>query len=265
MESTGGDNHIPVHDLTSMYLSAEPSSPVKRAGHRSHTTDCGNSVLKSPTRNNDSWHAIRKIGIDVSANKNDNKNDNDDDGESDSDDSDSDDSDNEDDEEEVEENTINNDDDDGIVNLRLAIIDSYGDKGSYEGGVLQSSLKDLANGDPIPSSHGTMHYADGRVYKGQWKDGQWNGRGKTTYPNGDNYEGEYEGDQRHGIGVYKWNDGRVFQGNFRDDQRNGHGVYRWLDGSTYVGRFQEGQRHGKGTYSVSFIAIFPPVFASCDK
>merc|ERR1711923_279711 len=91
---------------------------------------------------------------------------------------------------------IDNDDhkDDDVVHLRRAIVDSYGDKGEYEGGVLRTSMKDLGNEEPQPHALGTMHYADGRIYKGQWKDGQWHGHGRTTYPNGDSYEGKYEGD-----------------------------------------------------------------------
>ena len=149
-----------------------------------------------------------------------------------------------------DEDDDNNSGDNSVVHVKLSIVDPYGDKGEYEGNVLRSSLKNPADGHAIPHGPaGTMKYADGRIYTGHWKEGSWDGQGKTIYPNGDSYEGGYEGDQRHGIGIYKWNDGRFFQGNFRNDQRNGHGVYKWPDGSTYVGGFLEGQRHGEGTYS----------------
>mmetsp|Transcript_19565 Transcript_19565/g.40343 ORF Transcript_19565/g.40343 Transcript_19565/m.40343 type:complete len:264 (-) Transcript_19565:248-1039(-) len=144
---------------------------------------------------------------------------------------------------------------DDVVNLKLSIVDSYGDKGEYDGGVLQSTVaKDTAGNpspDAVPSTLGTMNYSDGRVYSGEWENGRWHGRGKTTYPNGDSYEGDYRDDQRDGKGVYHWNDGRRFEGDFANDQRNGHGVYSWPDGSTYEGEFRDGRRHGKGTYSVS--------------
>jgi len=224
MESSYDDNYIldrvPVHNLTTSSVSSV-KSPVKRKIF----TDCGNSVPESPMRYDNSGHAIRHVDnlIDMDgiknyeedddkydyANNNNNDNDNDD---------------GIDDDEE---------DDDDIVYVKLEIVDPYGDKGKYEGGVLQTSTN-VANEHPIPSSHGTMEYADGRVYKGQWKNGLWHGRGSTNYPNGDSYEGEYEGDQRHGTGLYKWNDGRVYQGDFLNDQRNGHGVYTWPDGSTYI-------------------------------
>mmetsp|Transcript_9604 Transcript_9604/g.20795 ORF Transcript_9604/g.20795 Transcript_9604/m.20795 type:complete len:318 (-) Transcript_9604:1725-2678(-) len=142
-----------------------------------------------------------------------------------------------------------------VVTINASIMDPFGDRGDYQGEVLQTSWKhdrdnnDDAVIDAIPSGLGVMKYADGRTYKGRWKNSQWHGRGKATYPNGDSYEGMYHEDQRHGTGVYLWNDGRIFRGDFSNDQRNGHGLYQWLDGSKYEGEFQEGKRHGWGTYT----------------
>lgn len=150
-----------------------------------------------------------------------------------------------------------------VVDVKAAIplVDPYGDRGDYQGEVLLSrkslnhrSSDDVSRKeDDIPHGLGTMNYADGRTYKGRWKNGQWHGNGKATYPNGDTYEGMYHQDQRHtgsSQGIYKWSDGRIFQGDFKNDQRNGHGVYKWPDGSNYEGGFQEGQRHGEGTYTL---------------
>ena len=221
-----------------LYTSTSRSQSSKR---RASLTDSGNSVPQSPMRFENSGRTIRQIDglLDV-VNQESSSSEND---------SDSDNDDNINDNQQADdENDDQQADEEDTVNIRLPIVDSYGDKGNYEGSVLRTSLhEDL----PIPTGSGTMQYADGRVYKGKWKDGQWDGHGSTRYPNGDTYEGDYEADQRHGIGIYKWRDGRIFQGNFRNDQRNGHGVYKWPDGSTYVGDFLEGQRHGEGTYSVS--------------
>lgn len=233
--SEGNSDHIPVHGLSSLYLDTVSSSPVaKFARPRKSYMECGHtepSSPKAPVRTNSSRHAIRLVdqhSIDLDDSEEDNGSDDGVDEEEDHDDG----------------------DDDDIVPIKLPIVDPYGDRGDYEGGILRTSLKDLADGCPIPSGpNGTMKYADGRVYQGHWKNGSWHGHGRTSYPNGDIYEGDYEDDQRHGIGIYQWRDGRVFQGNFRNDQRNGHGVFKWPDGSTYVGGFQEGQRHGEGTYS----------------
>ena len=231
--------------LANLYLNTIKSPVAKLPQPRVALVDGGNSVPQSPMRYDNSGrviqHASGIVGNDADSGRSD------DDGI-----------------DEVDEDEIDEEED--VVNLRLPIVDSYGDRGDYDGGVLRSSLNRAGDYDdgisrsslnemPIPSSLGTMKYADGRVYTGKWKNGQWDGHGSTTYPNGDSYEGDYEGDQRHGIGVYNWKDGRIFQGNFRNDQRNGHGVYKWPDGSTYVGGFLEGQRHGEGTYSVSSSSI----------
>ena len=41
---------------------------------------------------------------------------------------------------------------------------------------------------------GTLTYADGRRYRGKWKDGKLNGPGTVTYTNGDGatYTGEFK-------------------------------------------------------------------------
>jgi len=137
--------------------------------------------------------------------------------------------------------------------------DPYGDEGVYQGESLKASSNNLDgkegeincnDDDDVPHGLGTMKYADGRVYKGQWKKGQWQGEGKAHFPNGDYYEGETKEDQRHGRGVYRWSDGRVYDGFFFEDQRNGKGKLTYTDGSVYDGNFKNGLRHGQGTYKV---------------
>lgn len=159
------------------------------------------------------------------------------------------------------------------IETKKLIIDPYGDSGYYRGELLRSSkslnhcitkdkkedVEDLMidyNDDEVDNGNilhglGTMEYLDGRIYEGQWNNGQWSGKGKATYPNGDTCEGMYKEDQRHGKGLYKWHDGRKYQGEFINDQRCGYGIYTWPDNSKYEGEFQDGFRHGEGKYIVS--------------
>lgn len=165
---------------------------------------------------------------------------------------------------------IHNDDASNIATIDEDIIDPYGDRGHYKGKALRTSQNSDDNDDNdesdnpaddlVPHGSGTMEYADGRTYRGEWNRGHWHGRGRASYPNGDSYEGTYREDQRHGRGVYKWSDGRRFEGSFANDQRNGHGLYQWPDGSRYEGGFEEGLRHGTGIYTVSA----QNVAISCD-
>ena len=124
---------------------------------------------------------------------------------------------------------------------KVWIVDPYGDQGEYEG-----SLDD----EGLPhGSDGKMTYVDLRTYQGEWRHGQWHGRGKATFANGDTFDGMYHQDQRHGYGIYQWKDGRSYQGGFCLDQRQGVGEYKWPDGSHYKGDFHKGLRHGNGVYT----------------
>ena len=73
---------------------------------------------------------------------------------------------------------------------------------------------------------GTMTYADGRKYVGEWKDGKRHGQGAYTNSGGYQYFGEWKDDKRHGQGssILGWqNDGCA--GEFRDgDYIPGSGV-----------------------------------------
>ena len=40
-----------------------------------------------------------------------------------------------------------------------------------------------------------MTWSDGRVYEGEWKDGNMHGKGKMTWSDGRVYEGEWEDDK----------------------------------------------------------------------
>ena len=126
------------------------------------------------------------------------------------------------------------------------IIDPYGDYGVYTGILLRGK----------PHGQGSMIYADGREYIGEWKNGCWNGHGRTTYSNGDTFSGQYKMDKREGMGRYEWADGRIYNGEFSNDQREGQGTFSFPDGSVYSGGFHAGHRHGNGCYKFADTAIY---------
>lgn len=84
--------------------------------------------------------------------------------------------------------------------------------------------------------HGTMHYACGDVYEGEWKSGKIEGFGKMCHSSGDVYEGEYKSNKREGRGTYYRADGAVFEGEFRSDEREGCGTMRYASGTVDVTR-----------------------------
>ena len=75
---------------------------------------------------------------------------------------------------------------------------------------------------------GTVTFASGDKYVGEYKDGKRNGQGTATFPSGSKYVGE-----------------------FKDGKYNGQGTYTFANGSKYVGEFKDDKRHGQGTYYAS--------------
>merc|ERR1719401_1216457 len=73
------------------------------------------------------------------------------------------------------------------------------------------------------SGEGTYKFANGRIYKGQWKDGHMSGEGKMQFPCGSEYEGSYEKDIKSGEGTFRWPDGRIYKGQWKDGKQHGKG------------------------------------------
>ena len=94
---------------------------------------------------------------------------------------------------------------------------------------------------------GTITYASGASYVGEWQNNQRNGQGTETYPNGDVYVGEWKDNKRNGQGTITYVNGATYVGEFKDDKRNGQGTFTFADGPTYVGEWLDNKRHGKGT------------------
>jgi hypothetical protein len=64
------------------------------------------------------------------------------------------------------------------------------------------------------SGKGKYTSASGKVYEGEWCNGNKNGRGKLTGPSGKTYEGEWRNGNENGKGTVTWPDGRKFEGVF---------------------------------------------------
>ena len=105
-------------------------------------------------------------------------------------------------------------------------------------------------GDTAPDGkrhgHGTMHYAEGRVYSGDWYLDKMHGYGTITFPSGNTYTGEFQNDKKHGYGVFVFPDGYIYDGNYVDDMKEGFGTYYWPDGSAYQGGWRQNKKHGEG-------------------
>lgn len=88
---------------------------------------------------------------------------------------------------------------------------------------------------------------DGR-YRGQFRNGDFNGRGRYDYADGARYVGQWKDGQIHGRGTFTWKEGDRYTGQWKDGKEHGKGFQRLASGDTYRGDFVNGKRHGYGTY-----------------
>lgn len=69
-------------------------------------------------------------------------------------------------------------------------------KGEYENDKLSGNVK--------------VYASNSLIYKGEMKNGMYNGKGETYYGNGQvEYKGEFKNDERHGYGTYYEQDGSI--------------------------------------------------------
>jgi hypothetical protein len=64
---------------------------------------------------------------------------------------------------------------------------------------------------------GTLNYANGQKYIGDWIEGKRMGRGVLTWPNGKRYEGQFKDDKMHGTGKMSYANGEVAYGKWSND------------------------------------------------
>ena len=87
----------------------------------------------------------------------------------------------------------------------------------------------------MATTHGELKGTNGKgvawTYLGGIKDGRlMHGRGTMTWASGDRYEGDFEKDLYHGRGTFTWADGRRYEGEWEKNLRHGRGVYRFGGG-----------------------------------
>merc|ERR550537_544690 len=92
--------------------------------------------------------------------------------------------------------------------------------------------------------HGSGEYsgADGRVYRGSWRDSMMHGAGVYEWPDGRVYEGEYVKDKKHGFGIFTWRDGRRYEGFWCDSLQHGLGYLHQPSGSCRLALWERGKR-----------------------
>ena len=98
---------------------------------------------------------------------------------------------------------------------------------------------------------GTVFWANGDKYEGEFENGTYNGKGVLDYTHSYNcrarYEGEFKDGKYNGKGVWTYN-GFRYEGEFKDGKHDGYGVYFYSNGNRYEGEWKDGEKHGKGSF-----------------
>ena len=95
----------------------------------------------------------------------------------------------------------------------------------------QSNLPACPSSGYFHNCFGTLTYASGNKYVGEFKDDKRNGQGTFTFADGEKYVGEFKDDKRNGQGTYTYADGEKYVGELKDDKRNGQGIFYLANGS----------------------------------
>jgi len=102
----------------------------------------------------------------------------------------------------------------------------------------------LLAGD-LCGERGKYRWDDGRVYEGQWQNGDRHGVGVQTYADGSIYHGKWLDDEKAG-GTLVFDSGEMYQGQWKNGMMHGKGALVYEDGSMYDGDWSLGMKHGQG-------------------
>ena len=116
--------------------------------------------------------------------------------------------------------------------------------------------------DDNREGRGTMHYASGNVYAGEWSRGNKCGYGKMSWRQpGEYYEGSWSDDHPDGHGEHVWLESRAdcgshieihrgnrFCGQWKAGLRHGTGTFYYASGARYSGEWVGGFKQGSGTF-----------------
>ena len=98
---------------------------------------------------------------------------------------------------------------------------------------------------------GTMVFASGNVYSGQWKAGLKDGDGTESFATGNKYVGQFKANKMEGRGVYSYATGDRYDGEWKAGRKEGRGVFSFASGNRYDGEYQADKRHGRSTFHVA--------------
>lgn len=87
-----------------------------------------------------------------------------------------------------------------------------------------------------------------RTYVGNWNAGRMSGQGIYYYPDGNVYRGEWIQNVKSGPGKMEYSNGDIFTGEWVQDRQHGFGTTNYANGNVYEGLWFEGKKEGPGIF-----------------
>ncbi|WP_116124274.1 caspase family protein [Lewinella sp. IMCC34183] len=99
------------------------------------------------------------------------------------------------------------------------------------------------------TGEGVLRFADGALYTGTFREGQFNGTGTLTYPDGSVYSGSFRAQLQSGPGKLIDASGNRYEGMWREGRRHGRGKVIYTDGGEIVGTWVDDVLDGEVAYT----------------
>ncbi len=96
------------------------------------------------------------------------------------------------------------------------------------------------------NGNGSIQFASGAKYSGEFKNGTMHGRGILYFTNGDKYLGDFSNQNREGDGKFIFANGNEYKGKFKKNKMEGEGVLTYSNGDRYEGMFRDDKPNGQG-------------------
>lgn len=107
--------------------------------------------------------------------------------------------------------------------------------------------------NPTPGTkYGIFEFPEGIKYAGEWKNGNFHGRGVVDYPGALRVEGTFDEGLMHGDCKIFFPTGEIYSGSCMKGVQHGAGQLVWPNGDVYQGYWLDGRRDGEGTFTCTF-------------
>ncbi|CAD8052562.1 unnamed protein product [Paramecium sonneborni] len=95
------------------------------------------------------------------------------------------------------------------------------------------------------------------IYEGEFVNDKFNGYGTLYYANGKKYQGNFKNNRPDGLGEMHWPspEYKYYKGDFVNGQREGKGYFKDFDNSEYDGQWKNDKKNGLGKFQGNGIEI----------